>query len=341
MSAGEIAYTLQGAAADMREDGRARLDFRHLSLEVGLLPQTSGSARLRIGGTEVLVGVVAVLAEPPATTPDMGRLVVAVGCGPGGDAAVAAGLPEYTSTGGGSLGSSSTASSQAQHSLLEDKRVWLEGALAQLYGPTTMGGPLRALCIAPGRQCWELRVHVQLIRADGCPLDAASLAIRAALHATRVPRVAVAATASEAASEATSGQQQPAQPQQALDLDLDESLDESLPFDAAAVPVYVTLASLGGHLVADCTAKERKAAGAALSLALDADGQVAALCGGGGYGLHLAAVATAMALAQQLCSALHAAAAVAIKQACDVAEMRATGGAAGVMDGGFAGPAWI
>ena len=72
----------------LREDGRSNLDYRHISLEVGVLPQASGSARVRMGGTEVLCGVVAVLAEPQASAPDAGRIVVAVGCGPGADAPV-------------------------------------------------------------------------------------------------------------------------------------------------------------------------------------------------------------------------------------------------------------
>jgi exosome complex component RRP42 len=316
-SSAEVAYTLAGAAHDLREDGRARLDYRHLSLELSLLPQTSGSARLRSGDTEVLVGVVAVLAEPDAATPDSGRISVAVGCGPGDG--IAAGLPEYAADGALSL---------------DEKRLWLESALAQLYGPKGCPAALRTLCIVAGRQCWELRVHVQLLRADGCPLDAACLAVCAALAATRVPRVAVNSGEAEDAGDGGGGGDAP------LDLDLDESLDESVPFDASTLPLYVTLASLDGHLVADCTAKERRAAGSALSLALDADGNLAALCGGGTYGLHMTAFAAAMTVARQLCAELHVAAAAAISAAADAAELRAAGAGglpADAAEVGFAG----
>ena len=295
----EATHTLQGVAQNLREDGRARLDFRHLALEVGLLPQTSGSARLCSGidGTDVLVGVIAVLAVPEPATPDLGRITVSVG----GCEAVAAGLPDYAAAG----------------LAVDAKRVWLEEALARLYAATSVPEVLHTLCIAPGLQCWELRVCVQLLRADGCPLDAAALAIRAALHDTRVPKVSVAAS---------SGADNLA-PGAPLDLDLDETLDESSPFDAATLPLYVTLASLDGMLVSDCTAKERRAAGSAISLGLDGQGRVCALCTAGCYGLPCSEVPAAMDEAQRLCAELHEAASGAILEAARGSEAR--GGAAG------------
>ena len=35
-SKGELTYTLEGVAADLRADGRGRLDYRHLTLELAL-----------------------------------------------------------------------------------------------------------------------------------------------------------------------------------------------------------------------------------------------------------------------------------------------------------------
>jgi len=313
VSAAEITYLLEGVALDMREDGRARLDFNHLSLEVGLLPQTSGSARLRTGGMDLLVGVVAVLAEPDPALPDLGRIVISVSCGPGD--AVAAGLPDYATD------------AMAR----DDKVLWIERSLAQLYSHQTVPDGLRTLCIAAGRQCWELRVHVQLLRADGCPLDAAALAVRAALHDTHVPHVAVGEGQEDENANGSSGGT--AARAATLDLDLDESLDESTPFAAEGMPLYVTLATLDGHLVADCTAKERRAAGSAVSLALDGTGKVCAICAGGGFGLQLGTLSTAMQVAQQLGGELHRAARDAIHEAARAAEAR--GGA--LLDDGSVG----
>ena len=196
MSAAESDYMLQGVADDVREDGRARLDYRHLSVELGLFPQTCGSARLRMGGTDVLVGVTPELSQPDAATPDEGRVLVSVDYARGGSAA--AGMPNY---GGGHA---------------DDALLWLEAALQPLYAHDGIAETLRSLCIVPGAQCWQLRVHAQLFGCDGCPLDALALAIKAALHDTRVPKV----VAVDGGGGGGGGGGQ-------LDLDLDESLDES------------------------------------------------------------------------------------------------------------------
>lgn len=317
-SSAEVRYTLEGVHLGLREDGRDLLDYRYSSLDVGVLPQASGSCRVRGGSAEVLVGIVAALAKPDVSSPKLGRITVTVGGGPGDT--VFACLPQYEALTQGALDA-------------EGKRLWLESALGQLCTSASIPDALRTLCILPGQQCWELKAHVQLLRADGCPLDAAALALRGALNNTRVPKAALqasgtadlidggddgTATATKTAAKPASGGR--------LDLDLDESLDESLPFDARPLPLYVTLASLDGRLVADCTAKERRAAGSALSLALDAEGNVLALCGGGGFGLHLATLAPTLAACRALGTELHAAAADALAQAAEAAEQR--GGAA-------------
>ena len=328
-SSAEMEYTLAGCAADVREDGRSCLDVRHMCLELDVLPQASGSSRLVVGGgsfsTELLVGVVAVLAEPdPATgPPNAGRIAVSVGINGPGDA-IAAGLPEYD---GAAIAA-------------DDKRLWLEAALSRLYTYASIPVALRTLCISPGRQCWELRVHVQILRTDGCPLDAASLAVRAALHATRVPRVMEIDAAAAAAGEATGGKRSKHESAGAgtqLDLDLDETLDDSTPFDASSASLYVTLCDMGGRFVADCTGKERRACGSAFSLALDADGSVTALVGGGGYGLHLEAMGHAIAAARSLGSELHIAAAGAVSAAAADAERREAGTAGATANAGYSG----
>ena len=211
-SAGEQLYTLQGVADDIRDDGRSRLDFRHFTLEVGLFPQTGGSARLQVGGTDVLVAVTTELAEPDVASPDMGIVLVSIDCGPG---PIAATLPNYSS-------SSSTP---------EERVLWLEAAMQPLYASTSIPDALRALCIVSGVQCWQLRVHAQLLRVDGCPLDAISLAAAAALRSTRIPRMSAGGAVDEEEEEPALKKKKKGTQGGQLDLDLDESLDDSVPFD--------------------------------------------------------------------------------------------------------------
>ncbi|KAJ4460100.1 putative exosome complex component RRP42 [Paratrimastix pyriformis] len=65
LSAGERSFIEDGIAAGIRVDGRAPFTFREMTLEVDVLPQANGSARLQLGSrtskTNVLVGVKAEL----------------------------------------------------------------------------------------------------------------------------------------------------------------------------------------------------------------------------------------------------------------------------------------
>jgi exosome complex component RRP42 len=281
-SSAELAYTLEGAAHDFRDDGRSRLDFRAVSIELGVFPQASGSARVTLGATDILIGVVAELSTPDALAPDAGRILMSVSGGP-----AELGLPDYGCA---------------------DRLGWLESSLAALYSPRSIAAALRPLCIVKGSQCWQLRVHAQLLHVDGCPLDALALGVRAALHSTQVPRMGtlpdslgVGVSPELAAAGNGSGGKGV---REQMDLDLDESLDESTPFDASSLPLFVTVASLGGHLVADCSAAERRASGFALSLGLSAGGEVCAVRAGGLFGLNLLPVADMLQTARLLCGGL-------------------------------------
>ena len=66
----------------VRGDGRSNLDFRHFVLETGILTHTNGSARLKISGTDVLVGVKLETGEPNIETPKEGRLHFSVEISP-------------------------------------------------------------------------------------------------------------------------------------------------------------------------------------------------------------------------------------------------------------------
>ena len=56
-SKAETVYIKHGFEAGLRNDGRGCEDWRPIEVAVAQLPQASGSARCRIGGTEVLVAV--------------------------------------------------------------------------------------------------------------------------------------------------------------------------------------------------------------------------------------------------------------------------------------------
>ena len=78
LSQAERLYIEAGVACGVRADGRGLEDFRPLQLETGLLQQASGSARLRLAGTDVLAGVKCEVAEPLPDRPAEGRLAFTV-----------------------------------------------------------------------------------------------------------------------------------------------------------------------------------------------------------------------------------------------------------------------
>lgn len=81
INAGERDYIAQGILANVRNDGRQNMEYRHffVSTSPHLLPGTYGAARVRLGlVTEVLVGVKAEVVEPDLQRPDKGKISFSV-----------------------------------------------------------------------------------------------------------------------------------------------------------------------------------------------------------------------------------------------------------------------
>ena len=62
ISNAEREYIVGGVVDDLRNDGRGRLDYRQITIDLGVVPQSSGSARVRLGiipreTTDVIVAV--------------------------------------------------------------------------------------------------------------------------------------------------------------------------------------------------------------------------------------------------------------------------------------------
>jgi hypothetical protein len=68
LSPAEMAYVSGGVLCNLRADGRARLDYRPIAVETGVVPHANGSARLKLGtaATDVLVAVNLSMTVPEA-----------------------------------------------------------------------------------------------------------------------------------------------------------------------------------------------------------------------------------------------------------------------------------
>ena len=78
LSPGERQFVRDGIEADIRADGRSCLDAREFTVSTGLVAQASGSARVMLDTTDVLVGIKAEFGETEPGAPDRGRVLCSV-----------------------------------------------------------------------------------------------------------------------------------------------------------------------------------------------------------------------------------------------------------------------
>ncbi|PIA59211.1 hypothetical protein AQUCO_00400233v1 [Aquilegia coerulea] len=207
LSVGEKHFIQGGIAQDLRSDGRKRLTYRPISVETGVLAQANGSARVKLGGTDVIASVKAELGRPNHLYPDKGKVSIYVDCSP-------TAAPMFEGRGGEEL--SAELSAALQRCLLGGR----SGAGA--------GINLSALIVVEGKMCWDLYIDGLVVSSDGNLLDALGAAIKAALSNTGIPKVNVAVGAS--------ADEEP---------EVDISDEEFLQFDTSGVPVIVTLTKVG------------------------------------------------------------------------------------------------
>eukprot|EP00937_MAST-01D_sp_MAST-1D-sp2_P005031 g5031.t1 len=240
-SASERAYTCLGIEADIRADGRGRLDYRSVELERGTLEQSNGSARVTLGGalgTDVFASIKAAVGEPAHDRPEQGRIEFSVECSPSVS-------PQFERRMASNVNAELTqvlSCTLAQCGLIEDNR--------------------ERLCIIPGAACWVLSVDITVTAYGGNLTDAVVLAAYAALRDARVPRL-------ELFDSEDGGQ----------DYELDPDEGAAWALRVGSVPLCVTLAKIGASerlFVVDAAASEDVCAESRVSVAVRRDG---AVCG--------------------------------------------------------------
>ncbi|KAF9084147.1 Exosome complex component RRP43 [Mortierella sp. AD031] len=150
----------QFTAQDVRPDGRALTAFRPTTVHHGVITTANGSAMVRIGGTTVVCGVKAEVAEPKLDTPDQGYLVPNVELSPMCSSKFRPGPPSEQAQ----------AVSEAINRVLKESKVL----------------DLKDLCIEEGKAVWVLYVDAVCVSYDGNIYDAALAAIMAALNNVRI-----------------------------------------------------------------------------------------------------------------------------------------------------------
>ena len=145
-----------------RFDGRKPEEFREISIETGVSKNAEGSARVKIGKTEVLVGIKMGVAEPYADSPNKGNLMVTAELIPLSSPRFENGPPRFNAIELGRV---------TDRGIRESKFIELE-----------------KLCIKEGEKVWTVFIDIYSINDDGNLLDAASLGAIAALKNAKIPK---------------------------------------------------------------------------------------------------------------------------------------------------------
>lgn len=144
-----------------RYDGRSLDEFRPVVVEYGVTKNAEGSARVKIGDTEVIAGVKLSVEKPYPDTPKDGNLMVGAELLPLSSPDYEAGPPNEES--------------------IEVARV-VDRGLREAKTIDT-----KKLCLIEGEKVWMVAIDICTINSDGNLLDAAALAAVAAVQDARFP----------------------------------------------------------------------------------------------------------------------------------------------------------
>ena len=148
--------------AGTRLDGRKPIDYRKpIEIEHGIVKTAEGSARVKIGETDVMVGVKLEVGEPYPDTPNEGTIIVGAELLPMSNPEFEPGPPGIQAI---------------ELARVVDRGIRESKAL-----------DFKKLCIEPGKKIWMVVIDICPINDAGNLFDASSLAALAALKNTAYP----------------------------------------------------------------------------------------------------------------------------------------------------------
>lgn len=154
-------YILSLAEQDKRMDDRKFDEFRKIEIVKNPIEKPEGSARVKIGNTDVLVGIKMDVGEPFADKPDEGILMVNAEFSPLASKRFELGPPKEDSI---------------ELSRVVDRGIRESGAI-----------DAKKLCIEEGEKVWMVFVDISILNHDGNLIDACGLAAMAALVEAKIP----------------------------------------------------------------------------------------------------------------------------------------------------------
>jgi exosome complex component RRP42 len=146
-----------------RIDRRSNFDFRDIKIETGISNNAEGTARVKIGKTEVIVGVKMGTQEPYTDHEDEGTMVTGMEFSPICHSRYEPGPPKMNAI---------------ETSRVVDRGIRESGFI-----------DWKKLCIVEGEKVWSIYIDIYCINDDGNALDASALAAVAALRVTKFPEL--------------------------------------------------------------------------------------------------------------------------------------------------------
>lgn len=150
-------------AAGIRFDGRKLDEFRDIEISYDVSNKAEGSARVKLGKTDVIVGVKLEIGEPYSDSPDKGNLMVSGELLPIASPDFESGPPDFD---------------DIETPRLVDRAI----RAAEMID-------LSKLAITPGEKVWTVMVDIYPINDDGNLVDASIIAAVAALKKSVIPNL--------------------------------------------------------------------------------------------------------------------------------------------------------
>ncbi|MFH1500598.1 MAG: exosome complex protein Rrp42 [archaeon] len=145
-----------------RFDGRKLTEYREIKVETGISKNAEGSARVKIGDTEVIAGVKLDASTPYTDSEDAGTLITTVELTPMSSSDFEPGPPKIEAV---------------ETARIVDRGIRESGFI-----------DFKKLCIKEGEKVWGIFLDIYSVNANGNLIDACALAAVAALRDAKMPK---------------------------------------------------------------------------------------------------------------------------------------------------------
>ncbi|MCX6818881.1 MAG: exosome complex protein Rrp42 [Candidatus Aenigmarchaeota archaeon] len=144
-----------------RIDNRGFDEYRDIKIEPNIISSAEGSARVKLGNTEVVAGVKMEISEPYPDTPKEGTMMVTTEFVPLASPVFESGPPDENSV---------EAARVVDRAIRESKAI-----------------DFGKLCIREGEKAWTVCIDIDVLNDDGNIIDASGIAAITALLNTKMP----------------------------------------------------------------------------------------------------------------------------------------------------------